>query len=95
MAITPTSDPKQYRDMSEPASNGFAITPDDNNNLQNVVRGIFVGTTGDVSVVMLGESDAPPQALVFKNVQGGTILPVRCYAVTAVGTTASDLIGLF
>lgn len=66
------------------ASEFFAITKHDINELAQVPRGIWVGTAGDVAV----------DGVVLKNVPAGTLLPVSPSKVNATGTTASDLVGL-
>lgn len=66
----------------------FAITPDDNADLSEVPRAIYVGTGGNLSVV------GPGGNVLFKNVPSGTILPVATTRVRATTTTAADLVGL-
>ena len=75
--------------LSSPASGGFPITPDDTADLPEATRGLYVGSGGDLSVVMLsGES------LSFVAVPDGVLLPLRIQRVRATGTTAGDMIGL-
>jgi hypothetical protein len=52
-------------------------------------RGIYVGTSGNVSIVTPGGNTT-----VFTNVLGGTILPVAFTKITHVNTTASNLVAL-
>jgi hypothetical protein len=75
--------------LESPASDGFAVTPDDTNPLPSATRALYVGGGGDVTVTM--KSGA---TVTFKAVAGGAILPVRVVAVAASGTTATDLVGL-
>lgn len=51
-------------------------------------RALYVGTAGDVTVVMKSGNTAE-----FTNVANGTILPIRCIMVTS-ATTASDILAL-
>ncbi len=74
---------------TDPASDGFSITPNDIQELPTTVRALYVGSTGDIVVVM-----ADGSALTFTNVPSGTILPIRIKAVKATGTNAANLIGL-
>lgn len=53
-------------------------------------RGLYVGTTGDVSVLMSAGGTAT-----FVGVQGGTVLPVRVKQVNVAGTTASNILALY
>lgn len=53
-------------------------------------RALYVGTGGDVSVHPVGSSTA----VVFKNVGGGTVLPVVAKRVASTATTATDIVAL-
>jgi len=61
---------------------------------------LYVGTAGDVAVIMQskfgpnGEYPVILDAITFKNVPAGSILPIIVDFVVATGTTASDLIAL-
>lgn len=50
---------------------------------------LFVGVTGDV-VVPHGAG-----TVTFKNVQAGSILPIKVKKVVALGTTATNLVALY
>ena len=54
-----------------------------------MTRAIYVGTGGDIALV-----DAAGNAVTFKAVPQGSVLPVRARAVRVAGTTAADLVGL-
>lgn len=77
-------------DLTAPAQGGFAIVPDDAADLPDVVRGIYVGTGGDLTVT-LARSAGP---VTFRNVPAGVVMPVIASRVHATGTTALDLVGL-
>lgn len=77
------------RSLTGSASDGFAITPNDAADLSEVARAIYVGTAGDITVILASDSE-----LEFKNVSSGTILPIQTKAVKTTGTTATDIIGL-
>jgi hypothetical protein len=55
-----------------------------------VFNGLWVGTTGNVSVTSVSGVTK-----IFKNVASGTPLPVRGTLVTSSGTTATDILHLF
>jgi len=74
-----------------PATNGFAITPNDGTVFTTGTRGLWVGATGDISVVLLNDS-AP---VTLSNVLGGTLLPLCVKTVRATGTTATGIVGLY
>ena len=72
-----------------PALRLIAITPHDVNELTHVVRQIFVGTGGNVSV-----TDTQGVTVVHKNVSPGSYIGAfRVSRVNATNTTALDLIG--
>lgn len=73
-----------------PSENCFPVTPSDSEDLPHLTKAIYIGTGGDV-VVLVGTSQVP---VTFRNTIGGSILDVRVRAVKDTGTTASDLVGL-
>lgn len=73
-----------------PAEDCFAIVPSDTADLPRATKAIYVGLSGDVSLIPV-RGAAP---VVFKKVNAGTILDVRVRAVRLTGTTAADLVGL-
>lgn len=75
--------------LESPATRGFAITPEDGVDLQETTRGLYVGTGGDLALVL-----ASGDAVTLANVGAGTILPVRALGVKATGTTAAQIVGL-
>lgn len=72
-----------------PAIRCFAITPDDEDDLPELVRGLYVGAGGAVAIV-----DPEGGTTVFSGVPSGTVLPVRAQRVPATGTTAASIVGL-
>lgn len=67
----------------------FAITPSDTVNFAYPVRGIYVGGTGDVTVV-----DMNGTAVLYKAVPTGQTIPIKASRVNATGTTATYLVGM-
>lgn len=81
---------------NSPAFKAVTITPSDSTDLApSGIRGIYVGGTGDVSVIGIGDTtnSGAGTALVFKAVPVGTILPI-CPKRVMAATTATLLIGL-
>ena len=76
--------------LTAPARDAAAILPSDATDLAVLPRALFRGQTGDVSARLAGG-----QTVVFRNVQGGSTLPVRAARVHATGTTATDIIALW
>lgn len=75
--------------ITAPATNAFAITPADATDLAEVTRSIFVGGSGNVSVVMQSG-----QQVTFQGLVSGAFLPIRARRIRATGTTATAIVGL-
>lgn len=73
-----------------PARNLAAVTPNDSTDLAWISKAIYVGVTGDLSVI--AEDDTV--AVTFTAVPAGTVLPIRARRVMATGTTASSIVNL-
>lgn len=71
-----------------PATRFFAVTPSDTGDLPELVRGLYVGTGGDVVAV-----DGTGAVTTFRAVPTGTVLPIRAAAIRT-ATTAANLVGL-
>ena len=56
-------------------------------------RGLYVGTAGNIAVVMGNGQSASP--VVFYNVNAGSILPIQVVQVMATNTTASNILALY
>ena len=77
-----------------PAGKAIEITPADTD-LADFTRAIYVGTAGDLAVIMAEESVGGGTTVVtFKAVGAGSILPIRVAQIRSTGTTASDIIAL-
>lgn len=73
-----------------PARQLFAISPQDDTDLPVATKAIFVGSGGDVAIRPVDGQNA----VVLRNVVGGTVLAIRAATIEETGTTASDLVGL-
>lgn len=78
------TDPNTYSAVS-----GFAVTPSDATVFASTMRGLYVGTTGNVQVRMLAG-----QTLVFNSVPAGALLPIEFDMVFNTNTTASNMVAL-
>jgi len=65
-----------------------AVTPSDSTVLE-ITRGLYIGTGGDVSVIMADGDD-----VTFLAVPTGSILPVQVSKVKA-ATAATDILALY
>ena len=69
--------------------NAAAVTPNDSTDLAN--QGcIYVGGTGDVSVITAGG-----QTVTFSGVPAGSFLPMQVKRVRSTGTTATLILVLY
>lgn len=68
-----------------------AVTPSNTVDLVFFSRALYVGVTGDVSVIMAGDG----ATVVFPAVPAGTVLPIRVSRVRATGTTASSIVAVW
>jgi hypothetical protein len=74
---------------TDPAQDAAVVTTSDTAD-QGLVRGLFVGGAGNVSLVT-----AIGNTVVFTGVLAGSILPVRCTKVRSTGTTATNIVALY
>lgn len=72
------------------ASNTVALLAAPTGNPTQYTRGLYVGVTGDVTVIT-----RKAQTVLFKAVPAGTILPIQVTHVKATGTTATDMVALY
>ena len=75
--------------LSSPPSRGMAVSPDDGADLAFAIRGLMVGTAGDVALVTTRGDTITMPAL-----QPGVQYAVLSTRVLATGTTATGLVGL-
>lgn len=74
-----------------PAVETLAITPNDSTDLDVPCRALWVGTTGNISLMGRGDSSA----VLIRNIPSGTLLPISCKRVLATSTTAADIVALY
>ena len=93
MAASPFAD----GGLSAPAHNGTAITPNDSTDLVTNTRAIFIGTTGNLSVILASDqsNSGAGTAVVFKNLASGSTLNIRARRINATLTTATDIVALW
>jgi hypothetical protein len=77
------------RGQSSPAQNAVSITPADSD-LATAVRALYIGSAGNVAVILSGDTDA----VTFVAVPAGTVLPITVKQVRLTNTTATNIIGL-
>ncbi len=67
----------------------FTVTPHASTNFEKRARTLYVGTAGNVTIV-----NADGTTCLFTAVPAGTFIPCECIRVNAIGTTASNIVGL-
>lgn len=72
-----------------PADRQFLVVPSDIDDLPGLTRGVYVGITGNVHI-----GDRFGNEVVWKNVQAGSIIPIRAHKILSSGTTADNIVGL-
>lgn len=80
----------QLRNLTSPATHAAEIVPDDGTDLQHLTRGLYVGATGTVVVLM-----ASGQTVTLSNLIPGVIYPLRVARILATGTTAQGLVAFW
>ena len=74
-------------DRIAPADNAFDIVQDVN--MPVPTKGVYVGVSGDLQVIMAGGA-----GVTFVGLAAGVVHPLRLIQVVSAGTTATGLIGL-
>lgn len=75
-------------------TNAVAVVKSDSTVLK-ATQALYVGTTGDVAVVMASRADvAALVAVTFVGVPAGTVLPISVQKVMSTNTTASNIVAL-
>ena len=77
--------------IESPAERAFVVVPNDATDLAVSTRALYVGGSGDVAVILVGDS----VAVTFSNLVTGTILPIRVKRVLVTGTTATNIVGIY
>jgi hypothetical protein len=78
-----------YGDWSAPGTQAAPVTPNDNTDLPWVARFLWIGESGDISVILANDSNP----VTFK-VLAGTPFPFAVRRVRSAGTTAGSIIAV-
>lgn len=70
-----------------------AVTPSDSTPLPDVTRYVYVGGTGNLTVIFADDASQTP--VTFTAVPTGALLPIAVSQVKATGTTATGVLALF
>tara|TARA_R100000030_G_scaffold86009_1_gene69423 strand:- start:262 stop:528 length:267 start_codon:yes stop_codon:yes gene_type:complete len=76
------------------ANEAVSINKSDTFDSTTILNGaaLYVGTGGDVAVVMQGITGSLSNDVIFKNVPSGTFLPISIDFLCSTGTTADDFL---
>ena len=67
------------------------MTPNDSTDLTAATRGLYVGVSGDVVVIMADDS----AAVTITGLAAGVVHPLRVKRVKSTGTTASSIVAFY
>jgi hypothetical protein len=76
--------------LFRPYGKAEVVSKSDTVDLDFLARALWVGSAGDVSVVMQDGT-----TVVFTSVPAGSLLPIRFSRVNSTNTDASDMVALF
>tara|TARA_R110000782_G_scaffold54580_2_gene115337 strand:- start:116 stop:382 length:267 start_codon:yes stop_codon:yes gene_type:complete len=80
------------KSQESPADTSYAVTPHDTNEIGDFVpRAIYVGTGGNINMMLEGDDSAT----LFTNVPDGSLLPFKARIILATSTTASSIVAVF
>lgn len=77
-------------DLESPGAHHFPIVPSDTIDLAVSFRAIYVGGTGNISIV-----DVTGVAVTYVGVPTGSIIPMRGKRINVTSTTATNLVGIY
>lgn len=81
---------EEVKMVASGAQKAVAITPNDSTNLTQVTKGIYVGVSGDLKVILRNDTEA----ITFTGISSGMIHPIEAKRVLATGTTATGVLGI-
>jgi len=79
--------PSGRADADGPATFGFAIAPSDLQFLEEQTRGIWVGGSGNITLMLTSG-----RIVVLIGAVAGSLIPVKVKKVYSTGTTATNLV---
>jgi len=78
------------RSLTSPPEDAAVIVPNDAVDLPELIRALYVGSGGDVTVKMAGGAQ-----VTLASLPTGMLIPLRAARILATGTTATALVGLW
>lgn len=77
--------------VTAPASNGYAVTPNDSADLSVACRAIYIGGAGTVIVDFVNSGSS----ISLVGTTAGSTIPIRVKRIRSTGTTATNLVCLY
>lgn len=92
----PTHDPYagNFDAVASQCSHWAVITPSDSTDLATYPKAVYVGTTGNVTMIG-ARAPSGASGVAWKNVPSSSLLPARPRRILATGTTATDILGCY
>jgi hypothetical protein len=91
MPIATAADNSQNQPAGLSARNAAVVTPDDDTDLAEVTRGVFVGGAGNLNVNMAGTGTS----LTITGIAAGTFLPISVARIRSTSTTATNIVAFW
>jgi len=76
--------------LDSPYRHAAAVSPSDTVDLTNVTRAIYIGVTGDVTLIT-----ANSETVLLKGALAGSVIRVQASRIKATGTTATNLVAFW
>jgi hypothetical protein len=77
--------------LDSPGKSAYAVVPANDTELAVYSRQVYVGGTGNLNVIMVGDT----ANTLFSAVQVGTMLPIRVKVIHSTGTTATNIVAVY
>ncbi|MGR6329199.1 spike base protein, RCAP_Rcc01079 family [Sphingomonas sp. XXL09] len=82
-----------FSGVGDPGTAAAEIIPSDGTDLDQIPKGIYVGSAGDIAMIGVGDL-AGSTGVIWRNVPAGALIPYRPRRILATGTTAADLVAI-
>lgn len=79
----------RFARLQGPYRDAFAITPSDSTDLAVYANALWVGGTGNISLITLDGT-----TVLISGIPAGTVLPLQVKRVRSTSTTATAIVGL-
>jgi hypothetical protein len=77
--------------LESPGFDAFSVTKSDEDDLDTVTRGLYIGTEGDGTLKVTMASGS---IITFAGIKAGAVYPFRVKKVFSTGTGVSNIVGI-